>query len=304
MRSTPAAPGALQILLFGNRFRRGLLHMAFVYTALVVLALVFLLPFYWMLNTSLKESTRVFQLPPDWYPDPIRFSNYIEAFSESSADIKNEVPFIRYVWNTVLISVNGMLASMFASSLIAYAFARMEFPGKRTMFVGVISTLMVPFTVLMVPQFILWRYLEWLNTFLPLTVPYWFGSAWNIFLLRPFFLTIPREFDESARLDGAVHWVIFTRLILPLSKPALAAIGVLAFVYFWNDFLGPLIILSTPKKFTLTMFLVNFSVAFIRTTPWHLYMAAALTIISPCLLLFFFSQRVFIKGITITDFKR
>ena len=304
MRSATSGSGSLQALLFGNRFRRGLLQMAFVYTTLAILALIFLLPFYWMLNTSLKEPTHVFQLPPDWYPNPIRFFNYVEAFSESSADIQNEVPFMRYVGNTVLISVNGMLASMFASSLIAYAFARMEFPGKRAMFVGVISTLMVPFTVLMVPQFILWRYLDWLDTFLPLTIPYWFGSAWNIFLLRQFFLTIPREFDESARLDGATHWVIFTRLILPLSKPALAAIGVLAFVYFWNDFLGPLIILSKPKNFTLTMFLVNFSVAFIRSTPWHLYMAAALTIISPCLLLFFFSQRVFIKGITIADFKR
>lgn len=187
MRSVTSGSGSLQILLFGNRFRRGLLQMAFVYTTLAILALIFLLPFYWMLNTSLREPTRVFQLPPDWYPNPIRFFNYVESFSESSADIQKEVPFMRYVGNTVLVSVNGMLASMIASSLIAYAFARMEFPGKRAMFVGVISTLMVPFTILMVPQFILWRYLDWLDTFLPLTIPYWFGSAWNIFLLRQCF---------------------------------------------------------------------------------------------------------------------
>lgn len=301
---TASSPSAWRIVLFGNRFRRGLLHQAFVYGALVILALLFLLPFYWMLNTSLKESTRVFQIPPDWYPNPVRFRNYAEAWTQSSADVTREIPPIRYALNTTLISVNGVLASVFSSALIAYAFARMEFPGKRAMFFGVISTLMVPFTVIMVPQFILWRYLEWLDTFLPLMVPYWFGSAWNIFLLRQFFLTIPREYDESARIDGGSHWTVFTRLILPLSKPALAAIGILAFVYFWNDFLGPLIILSKPRNFTLTMFLANFSVAFVRTTPWHLYMAAALTIISPCLLLFFFSQRAFIQGITITDFKR
>ncbi len=301
---TASSPSAWRIALFGNRFRPGLLRQAFVYGALIILALLFLLPFYWMLNTSLKESTRVFQIPPDWYPNPVRFRNYAEAWTQSSADVTREIPPIRYALNTTLISVNGVLASVFSSALIAYAFARMEFPGKQAMFFGVISTLMVPFTVIMVPQFILWRYLEWLDTFLPLMVPYWFGSAWNIFLLRQFFLTIPREYDESARIDGGNHWTVFTRLILPLSKPALAAIGILAFVYFWNDFLGPLIILSKPRNFTLTMFLANFSVAFVRTTPWHLYMAAALTIISPCLLLFFFSQRAFIQGITITDFKR
>ncbi len=299
-----SSPSRLRIRLLGNRFQRGLIQQCYVYIALIVLALLFLLPFYWMLNTSLKDGAQVFQIPPDWYPNPIRFQNYVEAWTNERTGVTQDVPVIRYVWNTTLISVNGVLAAVFSSALIAYPFARMEFPGKRTMFLGVISTLMVPFTVLMVPQFILWRYLDWLDTFLPLMIPYWFGSAWNIFLLRQFFMTIPREFDESARIDGARHWTIFTRLILPLSKPALAAIGVLAFVYFWNDFLGPLIILSKPKNFTLTMFLANFTVAYVRTTPWHLYMAAALTIISPCLILFFFSQRVFIKGITITDFKR
>ncbi len=299
-----SAPSRLRIRLLGNRFQRGLIQQLYVYVALVLLALLFLLPFYWMLNTSLKESSRIFQIPPDWYPNPIRFQNYVEAWTSERTGVTKDIPVMRYAWNTTLISVNGVLAAVFSSALIAYPFARMEFPGKRTMFLGVISTLMVPFTVLMVPQFILWRYLEWLDTFLPLMVPYWFGSAWNIFLLRQFFLTIPRELDESARIDGATHWIIFVRLILPLSKPALAAIGVLAFVYFWNDFLGPLIILSKPKNFTLTMYLANFTVAYVRTTPWHLYMAAALTIISPCLILFFLSQHAFIKGITITDFKR
>ena len=299
-----ASSTSLRNVLLGNRFRRGLLKTLYIYGALFVYALLFLLPFYWMLNTSLKEPLRVFQIPPDWYPNPVVFRNYLDAWVNERTDIAAEIPVYNYAKNTVMITVNGVIATTFSSALIAYAFARMDFPGKQAMFLGVISTLMIPFTVLMVPQFILWKNLNWLDTFLPLMVPYWFGSAWNVFLLRQFFMTIPLEYDESARIDGATHWTIFSRLIVPLSKPAMGAIGVLAFVYFWNDFLGPLIILSKPQNFTLTMYLANFSVAFVRTTPWHLYMAASLTIISPCLLLFFFSQRAFIQGITITDFKR
>jgi ABC-type glycerol-3-phosphate transport system permease component len=299
-----ASSTSLRNALLGNRFRRGLLKTLYIYGALFIYAVLFLLPFYWMLNTSLKEPLRVFQIPPDWYPNPVVFRNYLDAWVNERTDIAAEIPVYNYAKNTVIITVNGVIATTFSSALIAYAFARMDFPGKQAMFLGVISTLMIPFTVLMVPQFILWKNLNWLDTFLPLMVPYWFGSAWNVFLLRQFFMTIPLEYDESARIDGATHWTIFSRLIVPLSKPALGAIGVLAFVYFWNDFLGPLIILSKPQNFTLTMYLANFSVAFVRTTPWHLYMAASLTIISPCLILFFFSQRAFIQGITITDFKR
>ncbi|MYH62343.1 MAG: carbohydrate ABC transporter permease, partial [Caldilineaceae bacterium SB0675_bin_29] len=207
-----------------------------------------------------------------------------------------------YALNTAIVTVNGVVSTIFSSALVAYAFARLEFPGKNVIFMGILSTLMIPFAVVMVPQFIIWRYLNWLDTLWPLMIPHWFGSAWNIFLLRQFFMTIPREYDEAAYLDGASRWHIFIRIILPLSKPALAAVAVFAFVFFWNDFLGPLIILSTPENFTLTLFLANFNVAY-RGTPWHLYMAAALIIILPCLILFFFSQNAFLKGITVTDLK-
>jgi ABC-type glycerol-3-phosphate transport system permease component len=180
----------------------------------------------------------------------------------------------------------------------------MKFPGRDQLFFLILSTLMIPFAVVMVPQFIIWKNLNWLDKFLPLMVPHWFGSAWNIFLLRQFFMSIPLEYDESAMIDGASRWDIFWRILLPLSKPALGAVGVFAFVYFWNDFLGPLIILSSPAKFTLTLYLVNFSASFWKVTPWNLYMAAALVIILPCLLLFFFSQNLFLQGIALTDFKR
>ena len=270
-----------------------------IYALLILSAFLFLLPFYWMLNTALKPSNQVFTLPPTWIPKPVMWSNFITAFT---MQYETDPPVYNYALNTLIVSVNGVVSTIFSSALVAYAFARLEFPGKNVIFLGILSTLMIPFAVVMVPQFIIWRYLNWLDTLWPLMIPHWFGSAWNIFLLRQFFMTIPQEYDEAAYLDGASRWHIFIRIILPLSKPALAAVAVFAFVFFWNDFLGPLIILSTPRNFTLTLFLANFNVAY-RGTPWHLYMAAALVIVLPCLILFFFSQNAFLKGIAVTDIK-
>jgi multiple sugar transport system permease protein len=285
----------------GNRFRPGFLRQLLVYTLLIILALLFLVPFYWMVNTALKTPQQVFNLPPAWFPNPIRWGNFLDAMVTT---YESSPPVYRYALNTVLITVNGVLATTISSAMVAYAFARLDFPGKNALFLAILSTLMIPFAVVMVPQFIIWRHLGWLDTFWPLMIPHWFASAWNIFLLRQFFMGIPREYDEAALIDGASRWRIFMQIILPLSKPALAAVGVFAFVFFWNDFLGPLIILSTPKNFTLTIFLANFSVAYGQATQWNLYMAAALIIVLPCLVLFFFSQNAFLQGITITDVKR
>jgi len=298
---TAPAVDQLRLFLFGNRFKPGFVRQCVVYSLLLLLGALFLLPFYWMLNTALKPPTQIFNLPPTWYPHPIRWANFVDAMT---ARYENSPPVYQYAWNTTVITINGVAATLFSSSLVAYAFARLDFPGKNFLFLGILSTLMIPFAVIMVPQFIIWKNLNWLDTLWPLLIPHWFGSAWNIFLLRQFFMGIPKEFDEAALMDGASRWDIYRRVIMPLAKPALAAVGVFAFVFFWNDFLGPLIILSTPKNFTLTIFLANFSVAFAQTTPWHLYMAAALIIILPCLVLFFFSQNAFLKGITIVDFKR
>jgi multiple sugar transport system permease protein len=298
---TPTNAQKRRAFLLGNRFAPGFLHQLIVYSLLTILAGLFLLPFYWMVNTALKPVDQVFNLPPTWYPNPIRWANFVEAMI---MPYESSPPVYIYAINTILITINGVVATLFSSAMVAYAFARLEFPGKNILFLGILSTLMIPFAVVMVPQFIIWKNLNWLDTLWPLMVPHWFGSAWNIFLLRQFFMTIPKEYDESALIEGASRWQIFWHIILPLSKPALAAVGVFAFVFFWNDFLSPLIILSTPKNFTLTIFLANFQVAYARTTQWNLYMAAALIIILPCLVLFFFSQNVFLKGITVTDFKR
>ncbi len=295
-----ARPSRLRAILIGNRFHTGFVRLSVIYILLIVLAFLFLLPFYWMVNTALKPANQVFTLPPTWIPQPAMWSNFYTALTTTTYE--SAPPVYHYAINTIIITVNGVAATLFSSSLVAYAFARLEFPGKDVIFLGILSTLMIPFAVVMVPQFIIWRHLNWLDTLWPLMIPHWFGSAWNIFLLRQFFMTIPREYDEAAFLDGASRWHIFIRIVLPLSKPALAAVAVFAFVFFWNDFLGPLIILSTPENFTLTIFLANFSVAY-RGTPWNLYMAAALIIILPCLILFFFSQNAFLKGITVTDIK-
>lgn len=291
----------LRVFLLGNRFHPGFLRQLLVYCLLTILALLFLVPFYWMVNTALKTPQQVFNLPPAWLPNPVRWANFLDSMVTT---YESSPPVYRYALNTILITVNGVLATTISSAMVAYAFARLDFPGKRVLFLGILSTLMIPFAVVMVPQFIIWRKLNWLDTFWPLMIPHWFASAWNIFLLRQFFMGIPREYDEAALIDGASRWRIFSQIILPLSKPALAAVGVFAFVFFWNDFLGPLIILSTPKNFTLTIFLANFSVAYGQATQWNLYMAAALMIVLPCLVLFFFSQSAFLQGITITDIKR
>jgi len=296
-----------RVFLLGSQFKPGLLRQLMVYGLLIVLAALFLLPFYWMVNTALKPSNQVFRVPPTWFPKPVMWSNFYKAMTMRGTEARvssSAPPVYKYALNTTLITVNGVVGTLMSSSMVAYAFARLKFPGQNVFFVGILSTLMIPFAVVMVPQFIIWKNLNWLDTLWPLMVPHWFGSAWNIFLLRQFFMTIPVDYDEAALMDGASRWDIYWRIIMPLSRPALAAVAVFAFVYFWNDFLGPLIILSTPENFTLTIYLVNFTVAFWQVTPWHLYMAAALIITLPCLILFFFSQRAFLKGITITGFKR
>jgi multiple sugar transport system permease protein len=298
----------LKYHLFGNRFHPGKIKQVLSYSLLILLTMLFLLPFYWMVNTALKSPDQVFTIPPTWLPIPPIWSNFVDAVTNSyvgNAETGMQIPpMFRYALNTMLITFNGVIATLFSSALVAYAFARMRFPGKNILFLFILSTLMIPFAVVMVPQFIIWSRLKWLDTFLPLMIPQWFASAYNIFLLRQFFMGIPMDYDESAIMDGANHWDIFWKIIIPLSRPALAAVAVFAFVFFWNDFLGPLIILTTPKNFTLTMYLTNFTVPQVRTTPHNLYMAAAILITLPCLLLFFFSQNVFMKGITIVDFKR
>jgi len=291
----------LHAILFGNRFRTGIFKQILIYLLLIILSALFLLPFYWMVNTSLKTPDQLFAIPPVWFPHPSAWDNYVHVMTISLGPQYPTV--LRSALNTLIITINGLIATLFSSSLVAYAFARMEFPGKKILFLGILGTLMVPFSVIMIPQFILWKQVNWLDTYWPLIIPQWFGGAWNIFLMRQFFMTIPKEYDEAALMEGGSRWDIYWRIILPLSRPVMAAVAVFAFVFFWNDFLNPLIILVTPIKFTLTMFLVNFGMMY-QYIQWQLWMAASVIIILPCLILFFFTQNLFLSGINITGVRK
>ena len=265
-----------------------------IYLVVGVGAVIFTIPFLWMISTSLKEETKIFVFPPQFVPDPILWQNYAEALLSQ--------PFGRYTLNTLIVALFGTVGNLASCSLVAYGFARLKFAGRDFLFLVVLSSLMVPFYVVMIPRFILFRYLGWIDTFLPLIVPYFFAAnPIYIFLLRQYFRTISRELDEAARIDGCSTWGIFGRIILPMSKPALAVVAIMIFVNRWNWFLEPLIYLHRQEDYVLSL-----GLAFFRGEHgalWHLLMAASTVTMLPCLLLFFFFQRYFIQGIVITGVK-
>ena len=266
----------------------------FIWVILVVGAIVMILPFVWLVSSSLKEENQIFQFPPVWIPDPVRWQNYIEALTYK--------PFNIYFMNTMIIVTLNMIAIVGTASLCAYGFARIKFPGRDFWFAIVLATMMVPYFVLMIPQFIIFSRLGWINTFLPLTVPFFFGGgAFNIFLLRQFFRTLPNELSDAARIDGCSELGIYWRIIMPLAKPALATVAIFTFLFSWNDFIGPLLYLSSPENFTVAIGLATFRS--VMRTRWDLLMAASTAMILPVVLLFFFAQRYFIQGIVMSGIK-
>ncbi len=261
---------------------------------LVIVALVMLLPFVWLVSSSLKLQHQVFEFPPQWIPNPIRFENYVDALTYK--------PFHIYLGNSLLIVTANVLAVVFSSSFCAYGFARLRFPGRDFWFAVVIATMLMPYVVLLVPTFIIFTRLGWIDTFLPLIVPQFFGGgAFYIFLLRQFFRTIPEELADAARIDGSSDFGIYWRIMLPLSKPALITVAIFTFLGSWNDFLGPIIYLKSPDHFTVAVGLASFRS--VLNTRWELQMAASTAMIMPVVLLFFFAQRYFIKGIVMTGLK-
>lgn len=296
-----ARPGGLQRLLLGSRFHPGALHQLALYVVLAIFAAIMTLPMFWMLSTALKPDYLLFKIPPVWVPWPMVWSNFPASLTNSGQ------PVYLYAWNTVQISflavLGTVLSSCIVSCIVAFGFARLDFPGRDVLFTLVLSTLMLPFAVTMVPMFILFHLIGWLDTFKPLIIPAWFGGgAFNIFLLRQFFMSIPKEYDEAAHIDGAGSWTILWQIIVPLSKPGLAAVTVFAFVYYWNDFLWPLVVISKQEHFTLSLFLATFQVAQ-RSTPWNLWMAASTIVMLPTVAVFFFAQRLFIQGVALTGLK-
>jgi multiple sugar transport system permease protein len=265
---------------------------ALIYLLIMFGASIVLIPFLWMLTTSLKPESQLFVYPPEWIPDPIRWSNYREAW--------NALPFGRFLFNTIFMTVLAMIAEIFTASIVAYGFARFRFPLRNTLFILLLSTMMLPNILTMIPTFLMWRELHRLDTYTPMTAGAWFvwGPAY-VFLLRQFFLTIPREIEEAATLDGANTFQVYWQIMLPLVKPALLAIGVLSFQANWNNFNGPLIYLNTLEKFPMILGLQFFGATLSNEAPkWHYMMAMSTLMAAPILALFFLAQRYFIEGLT------
>jgi multiple sugar transport system permease protein len=272
------------------------------HAVLIGICALAILPFLWMLSTSLKSLEATLDYPPKWLPDPIQWHNYLDVFRSSNAN------FLLWTRNTLIIAVLGVVGTTLSSALVAYGFAKLRFVGRGPLFALMLSTMMLPFPVTMVSLFALFRWLgdttgvAFLGTFKPLWLPAWFGSAFNIFLLRQFFMTIPMELSEAARIDGCSELGIFWRIIVPLSRPALAVVALFAFMGIWNDFLGPLVYLQRPEQFTLALGLQNFQ-SKAGGTSWHLLMAASTLVVLPIILLFFLAQKTFIEGIATTGTK-
>jgi ABC-type glycerol-3-phosphate transport system permease component len=276
-----------------SHHRRRRLRTVVSYALAVGGAVLFLLPLFWMVSSSLKPEYQVLQYPPRWLPDPIRWANYAEALTY--------VPFGRYTLNTLFIASMTIFGHLLSCTVVAYAFARLRAPGKEFLFLVLLATLMLPYPVTMIPIYIGFETVGWVNSFLPLIVPAFFGSAFYIFLMRQFFLTLPLELEDAARVDGANTLQIIWHVILPISKPALATVAIFTFQASWNDFLGPLIYLHDQTKYT-----VSLGLSFFRSSydvQWAYLMAASLVTMLPVIILFFFAQRLFIEGITLTGIK-
>ena len=266
------------------------------YVLLTLGGIVMFMPFFWLVGSSLKEPSKIFILPPQWIPQPARWRNYTDLFTL--------LPFGIYTRNTLIVVIGSTIGTVFTSSLSAYAFARLRWPGRDTIFVVLLATMMLPGAVTMIPVFIIFKDLRWLDTFLPLIVPAWCGGgAFFVFLQRQFFLTLPLDLDNAARIDGASSFRIYTSLILPLSRPVLAVIAIFSFMGSWNDFLGPLIYLNSPTKRTLAL-----GIEALQGLKWgrdmtELLMAAGVLMIIPALGLFIIAQDVFVRGIVLTGIK-
>lgn len=274
---------------------RRLIKDVMVYGLLLVLGGLFLLPFLWMVTSSLRSTGAGITFPPQFLPTEFNWQNYPRVFEM--------IPFARFALNSVIVTTLAVLGELLSASLVAFGFARLRFPGRNILFLVLLTTMMIPYPITMIPSFILWvRGLGMANTFGPLVLPPFFGPAFSIFLLRQFFMTINTELDEAAKVDGANELRIWWQIILPLAKPALATIAVFSFIANWNDFLTPLIYLSDPHMYTLALG-INFLRNFRGGGELSLQMAAAVMFIAPCIVIYFLSQRYIVQGIVTTGLK-
>jgi multiple sugar transport system permease protein len=275
--------------------------LATVHIVLIVLSLIFVSPLLWMVTTAIKPIEETMTATPTLLPSKFLWDNFPKAVTYGSKEL-GYIPFLLYARNTLMVTLLCVAGSVCSNAVVAYAFARLRWPGRDFFFAVTLATMMVPFPVLMVPTFGLFKWLGWVGSFRPIWVPAFFGSAFSIFLLRQFFRTIPMELSEAAKIDGCSEVRIFTDVLLPLAKPALAVVALFTFMGTWNDFMGPMIYLSDQETFTLSLGLQAYQSQH-GGTQWNLLMAAATVVILPVIIVFFFAQKMFIQGIATSGLK-
>ncbi|MEH7107432.1 MULTISPECIES: carbohydrate ABC transporter permease [Bacillaceae] len=273
--------------------KKSRIEKAFVYILLIFVSLLFLAPLFWMVTTSLKGPEELYQFPPKWIPAKFHFENFKEAWLSQ--------PFTQFLTNSLTVTIMATLGQIVSSSLVAYGFARFQFKGRDFLFILLLATMMIPWEVTMIPLYMEFNWLGWLNTLKPLIVPAWFGAPFFIFLLRQFIMGIPKELDEAAKIDGANSFQIFYKIYLPLMKPALILVGVFSFLNCWNDYLGPLVFLNDQSKYTLTLGLAQFRGMF--GVNMEGIMAITFLISIPPLIIFFAAQRYIMEDVSKSGIK-
>jgi multiple sugar transport system permease protein len=270
------------------------------YAVIIFLCVLFGFPLFWTISSSLKTAPEMFAFPPPWLPATPQWQNYQEVLTVP------RIPVLRWAWNSTIVVVLGTIGTVATASLVAYSFARFEYRGRNALFMITLATMMMPAQVTLIPQFVLFHRLGWINTLLPLWVPLFFGgNAFAIFLMRQFIMSLPRDLDEAALIDGASYFRIFWYILMPLCKPVLATLAIITIIAQWGDFLGPLIYLNSPEKFT-----VSVGLQFFNQTPevggepmQHLLMAACILSMIPVVIIFFLGQRFFVQGIVMSGIK-
>jgi multiple sugar transport system permease protein len=265
------------------------------YALLVLVGALCLVPFVWLIRSSFMTASQIFEVPPQWIPDPVELANYSGAMSAQ--------PFVRYFANTAQILVLVVPGMLISCSTAAFAFSRLQWPGRNVVFGCLMSALMLPYAVTLIPSFIGWQFLGFVDTYIPLTVPAWFaaGGAFNIFMLRQFFLGIPADLDNAVYVDGGSPFTVYRKIILPLNKGPLTLVAVFTTIAVWNDLLNPLIYLSDPNKFTASLGLASFTGLY--SSQWGYLMAAAVVVIAPMIILFAIAQRFIMEGIALSGIK-
>jgi ABC-type glycerol-3-phosphate transport system permease component len=266
------------------------------YIILLLGAVMLMVPFFWMVSTSLKTIDEVQSWPIIWIPSVLMFSNYVDVF--------NQIPFARYLSNSVVIAVGGIIGSLLSASIVGFGFARLRFPGRNIFFFIMLTTLMLPTWVVIVPHFIMFNAVGWLDTFLPIIVPSFFGNAFYIFLFRQYFMGIPKELEDAARIDGCNTFQIFAQIFVPMSKPIIATVAIFAFFYYWNDLLYPLVYLRSQLNFPVSLGMRMFQSAHQGVVDYPRLMATAIMSLLPCIILFFSFQRLYIQGVVITGVEK